>query len=204
MPVIAVTVQAGSTLIAPGGSTSLTATVANTNTQSVTWSTTAGTVTPTGPLTATFTAPATSGAATITATSVADPSRFGTVAIQYSTSTRYQGFVYREGSTLGLAGVQVRFYNASGGTVTTTTTNSSGVFSVVVPTSAVRFHILNASVPAGYYKAYKYNGLRYTTLEVTCSAPLPPPIPGGTVNLPTAVTVPPTTGPPPPPPNGCT
>ncbi len=113
------------------------------------------------------------------------------------------GKVVDQDSQVGISGVNVVFLNNVGTIIAQYTTAANGTFRATVPVTAIRFHIVSASIPGTYYKAYEYNGKRYTALSSLCSAPLPTLTAGTTISLPTFIDVPPTSGPPPPPPNGC-
>ncbi len=119
------------------------------------------------------------------------------------TTSGYSGRVVREDTLNGLANVKVQFKDAGGTILVTATTNSSGNFSIDVPSNAVRFHLQNSSLPTGYYKQFEYNSKRYTTLDTTCTAPLPTYVNGVRTPLLTSIVVSPQNLPPPPPPNGC-
>lgn len=77
---VVVTVTPATATVETGQTQQFTAVVANTTNQTVTWTATAGTLQPSG-LTAAWTAPGTSGPATVTATSVADPTKSGSAAV---------------------------------------------------------------------------------------------------------------------------
>ncbi|HRF59853.1 MAG TPA: hypothetical protein PLH94_08075 [Fimbriimonadaceae bacterium] len=110
-----------------------------------------------------------------------------------------RGQVVEEGSTFGIASVQVRFYDSGGALVDTLTTDAEGHFAGNVVTSATSFHVV--SIPLGYHKSYVFNGKRYAPLIAGCRAPLPS-LAGGNVTL-AAISVPSSSFPPPPPPDGC-
>jgi len=202
---LSVNLQPASATVGRNGQVNFTATVSNASNPDVTWSASTGSITPTGVGTATYTAPNAAATATVTATSVEDNTKSDsstvTVVVGVATVT---GKVVRSGSSLGLANVIIEFRDAGGATVATVTTNGSGNFSAGVPTTATRFHVRNSTVPSGYYKQYTYDGLRYTTLETTCSAPLPSLSEGTSTALASEIAFSPTSNPPPPPPNGCT
>lgn len=112
---------------------------------------------------------------------------------------RVHGRVVEEGSTFGIASVQLRFYNASGNVVDTLTTDNGGNYGGDVPTSATTFHVV--AIPLGYHNSYTYEGRRYAPLIAGCHAPLPS-LAGSNVTLPT-ISIPSSSFPPPPPPDGC-
>lgn len=201
---VSVNLQPSSATVGRNGQVAFTATVSNATDRSVTWSATGGTISPTGSNSATYTAPNSDGAFTVTATSTEDPTKSDsstvTVVVGVATVT---GRVIRSTTSTGIAGVIVEFRDNTGAAVQTATTNSSGNFSSAVPLTAVRFHIQNSSIPAGFYKQYNYNSLRYATTIATCSAPLPALSEGANTPLLTDLVIAPTTTPPPPPPNGC-
>lgn len=113
-----------------------------------------------------------------------------------------KGTVIDESTGLGVPGVKLLFYAASGALVDTDITDDNGKFSKDVDVDATQFHVDNASVPAGYFKSYNFKSKTYTTLDATCRAPLPPLSQGTLTTLP-AIRLSPTSGPPPPPPTGC-
>lgn len=119
------------------------------------------------------------------------------------TTSGYSGRVVREDTLGGLANIKVQFKDAGGSTLVTATTNASGNFSIDVPSTAVRFHIQSSSIPVGYYKQFEYSNKRYTTLDTTCTAPLPTYVNGVRTPLATSIVITPQNLPPPPPPNGC-
>jgi hypothetical protein len=201
---IQVDLQPSSATVGRNGQVNFVATVQNSADQNVSWTASAGSIAPTGPNTATYTAPNSAATATVTATSVADPTRAdsSTVNVVAGVAT-VTGRVVQQNSSFGIGGIVVEFRDSSGATVATATTNSSGNFSAAVPTSAVRFHLRNSSIPFSYYKQFTYNSLRYATTISTCSAPLPSLSEGGNFPLATTIALPPSSGPPPPPPNGC-
>lgn len=168
----------------------------------VTWSSTAGFVTPTGIGTAIFNGPAsgtavvtaTAGSQTDTATFTIDPTR-ATVSGRIVDQTTLSG--------IGNAIIEFRDGNTI---VATATSLGNGYFSGGVSPAADTFHVRASSISSAYYKLYTYNSLRYTMTDsdaFPCRAPLPALTAGGNTNLQTNLTVPPFGGPPPPPPNGC-
>ncbi len=201
---VSVNLSPSSTTVGRNGQVNFVATVSNATNQNVTWAISAGSINPTGVGTATFTAPNAAASVSVTATSVEDPSKSDsstvTVVVGVATVT---GRILRSGSSLGLANIVVEFRDNTGATVATATSNSSGNFSAAVPTAAVRFHLRNSTMPAGYYKQFNYDSMRYATTIATCSAPLPALTEGQSSALNTNITVAPTSQPPPPPPNGC-
>lgn len=205
-PTVTVAIQPKNVTVGPGSVLSFVATVANGTLNSVTWSSTAGTIAPTGATTATFTAPTADGTYTVTATSTDDTSRSDSSLVTVAsgaTTANVVGRVIRSGSTVGIANVVVRFYTSTGTQVGQATTNSTGNFSVVLPTTAARFHLIDSPALTGYYRQYNYNSQSYSILIPDCRAPLPALSPGSSVNLPTTISLPPNSGPPPPPPSGC-
>ncbi|MDX2060585.1 MAG: S8 family serine peptidase [Gemmatimonadales bacterium] len=79
-PTITVVVSPTNSSVVPGGSVSFTATVIGTTNQAVTWSATGGTINSSG----LYSAGQTAGTFSVTATSVADPSRSATVPVRVS------------------------------------------------------------------------------------------------------------------------
>ncbi len=169
----------------------------------VTWAVSAGFLTPLGIGSAQFVAPA-SGPATVTATSVVSGGIVRTCSVTVVPGmATVTGRVRRSGSSIGLPGVVVDFFDVAATLVATATTNSLGYFSGAVPANAVRFHLRNSSIPTGFYKQYTYDSMRYATTIAACSAPLPGLSAGVSTGLVTECVVSPNVGPPPPPPNGC-
>jgi hypothetical protein len=85
-PPVSVTISPSSGTVASGGTQPFTSTVANTTNQAVTWTATAGTISATG----LFTAPvvSTNTTITVTASSVADPSKSASATVQVLASTK--------------------------------------------------------------------------------------------------------------------
>ncbi|MBX3117690.1 MAG: hypothetical protein KF784_01395 [Fimbriimonadaceae bacterium] len=121
------------------------------------------------------------------------------------TTSGYTGRVVRQDTLNGLANVKVEIRDAGGSVLKVATTNSTGNFSVDLTGlgTPTRFHIINSSIPIGYFKQFSYNTKRYTTLDTTCSAPLPTYNPGFMTPMATSIVITPQNLPPPPPPNGC-
>ncbi|HVL39835.1 MAG TPA: hypothetical protein VM328_10645 [Fimbriimonadaceae bacterium] len=101
-------------------------------------------------------------------------------------------------------GAVIAFYDTNGVEVARATTDVNGNYSVSVPTTARRFHLLPEGLPTSqYYRSYSFQGRVYAPLIDTCRAPLPTLPSGGIITL-ANISVPKVTGPPPPPPTGCT
>lgn len=83
---VTVAVSPATVTVAAGGTQEFSATVANTSNGAVTWTTSAGTIAASGS-TATLTAPGTGGTVTVTATSVADPTKSGTATVTVTAAT---------------------------------------------------------------------------------------------------------------------
>lgn len=102
----------------------------------------------------------------------------------------------------------VDFYDASNNLVGSSQAQADGSFRAAVPTSATGFDIRRASIPAGYYREYQFNGKWYLPKPSACIAPLPALTAGITTTL-SNILVPATTdgngngAPPPPPPSAC-
>lgn len=193
------------TTVAPGGTATFTATVTGAANQNVNFTATGGTITKSVNV-GTYVAGQTTGNFTVTATSVADPTKTATASVTIANvgaNATVTGRVVRSGTQLGVQGIIVAFYNSNGSEVARVTTIADGSFSKVVPISARRFHLISSSIPAAYYKAFSYAGTRYSPLVPTCSVPLPALTAGQNYNMPVSVMLPSSTEPPPPPPNGC-
>lgn len=102
-----------------------------------------------------------------------------------------------------VVGAQIAFYDGSGTELARATTDVNGNYTVTVPTTARRFHLIADSLPTDlYYRSYAYNLKIFSPLIDTCKAPVPNLPTGGTVTL-RNIGVPKASGPPPPPPSGC-
>jgi hypothetical protein len=82
---VSVSLAPGNVTLAPDESTTVTATVTGDSGEGVTWSTSGGSITGSG-LSVTYTAPSSTGSYTVTATSVADSSRFDRANVTVATS----------------------------------------------------------------------------------------------------------------------
>ena len=203
---VGISIDPQSVTLAPNAVTSFDATVVGATNTGATFTATGGTVTVVGPHTVNYRAPAATGTYTITARAAANTSKTATativVAAVGSTAT-VTGRVVVDGTTSGIGGVEVAFYNNAGSEVARGTTSVSGNFSVQVPISARRFHVVANSLSTAYYKAYTYAGKRYSAIILNCSVGLPTLTAGTPYNLPSLIAVPSSAEPPPPPPNGC-
>lgn len=106
-----------------------------------------------------------------------------------------------------VAGVVVRFYNASNVQVGTATSRANGYFDAILGADAVKFDLDNSSFShsaTGYNSAFRYSGQWYFTSINPCRTTLPTIVPGVQKTLPSNVALSPASEPPPPPiPNGC-
>jgi hypothetical protein len=106
-----------------------------------------------------------------------------------------------------VAGVVVRFYNASNVQVGTATSRANGYFDAILGVDAVKFDLDNNSFShsaTGYNSAFRYNSQWYFPSIDPCRTPLPSITPGVQKNLPSTLGLSPSSEPPPPPvPNGC-
>lgn len=204
---IGITINPTSVNVAPGGATDFTATVSGSTNQTVNFSATAGTLTKTAANKAHYVAPSTAGTYTVTARPAADTTQSANAKVTVATvsgNATVSGKVLLEGTTTGISGITVQFFDRNNNVVAQKATGAGGAFSVSVPTTAVRFHLLASSInTANYYESYTFNTIRYSPLIPTCTAPIPTLTAGGSVTLNT-ISVPSTQGPPPPPPTGCT
>jgi hypothetical protein len=115
-----------------------------------------------------------------------------------------QGQVVRAGSSIGIPGIRVVFYDASFNLVGEATTRSNGWFDANIPSSATRFHLDPNTISLSFYnRAYKYGTLWYSPLITTCTAPLPPITQGVLTTLPNNPIQVPLKSSVPPPPSGC-
>ena len=203
---IGIEIDPQSVTLAPNGTTNFNATVLGSANTNATFTASGGTLTTTGPHSASYRAPSTTGTYTVTAKASANTSKTSSATVvvaNVGSNATVTGRILVDGTSIGISGLVVQFFNASGSEVARTTTNATGNFSAPVPTTAKRFHILSSSISASYYKAYEYRTVRYSALVVTCTAPLPALTAGASVSLPGTVQVPSAGDPPPPPPNGC-
>jgi hypothetical protein len=144
---------------------------------------------------------------------------FGTVRVvfdgnQFSSTVRV---VQPDAILLGLgrttdgfpsAGIQIKALNAAGATVATGLVASDGTIRMSLPTTSVRFTTNFALVDPGpqfyYARQFAYNSKDYSTIILTCTAPLPALTSGVASNLASAlVFYRNSSGSPPPPPDGC-
>lgn len=202
---VGVSIDPTTATVSPAGSVAFTATVTGATNTNVNFTATGGTITKVGNV-GTYRAGTTTGSFSVTATSVADPSKKATATVTIANvgaNATINGRVYQDGSSIGISGIIVAFYNSSGSEVARATTAADGTFTKLVPITARRFHIIPSSISASYYKAFSYAGTRYSPLLPTCSVPLPPITAGQTYTMPVPVYIPSASEPPPPPPNGC-
>lgn len=106
-----------------------------------------------------------------------------------------------------VAGVVVRFYDASNNQVGTATSRANGYFDAILGAEAVKFDLDNSSfshTTTGFNSAFRYNSQWYFTSVNPCRTPLPTIVPGVQKTLPSTIGLSPASEPPPPPvPNGC-
>ena len=155
------------------------------------------------PATGAYTATAPGGIFTISAS--ANGNNYQTTYRVTPRQSRLFGKVADASSGIGVSGIVVLFYDASGTTLVGSITSSyNGNFLASVPTTAKFFNLKTTSIPAGlYHRSFSYNGLRYSP-TVPCSAPTP----GGLANgvetvMPATIALPPSSLSPPGPPDGC-
>lgn len=146
-PEVSVSMSPASATVSVGGSTSFTATVSGTDTKTVQWTASAGTIVPSGN-SATWTAPVASGSYKVTATSTADPSRSASatitvpqIGLTVSPSSSTVGFGGSQTLTASITGIvdNSLTWTASGGTidgsgatVTWQSPESAGDYTIVV------------------------------------------------------------------------
>lgn len=188
--------------VGPNGQVDFVATVTGSANQDVSWAATSGSFVATGVGKATYTA--TSVNATVTASSIADPTKFKTASVTIAANlATLKGRVQQNDTSGGIAGVVIDFYDIGGTVVGTATTPSSGNFTLAISPTAVTFQVRPASISSGYYKAYKYNTKHYAPLVLSCRGPIPALTAGTTTNLVTPIVLSRTYEAPPPPPDGC-
>ncbi len=126
-------------------------------------------------------------------------------------STRYQvrdrvvrlsGNVFVQGSGTPVYGVVIEFFDDQRLLVGSTRTQIDGSFRAIVPSRAVSFQILNASLPTEVHRSFLFNGDRYDTGRATCRAPFFP-FENGIRFLDTDILLAPNNGRPAPEPTGC-
>ncbi len=202
---VGITIDPISTTLNPNGTAAFTATVTGATNLNVNFSATGGTITKSVNV-GTYTAGSTTGNFTVTATSVADPTKSATANVTIANlgqNATVTGRVVVENTTIGVQGVIVAFYNSTGSELARATTGVDGRFTRIVPVAARRFHLLSSSISNAYYKQFSYAGTRYSPLVPSCSVPLPTLTAGQTYNMPVSIMLSSTANPPPPPPNGC-
>ena len=151
-----------------------------------------------------YTATASGSAFTVTATADGGP-QAGAAQVKAPGQALVSGRVVDGYGNFGRT-MWVDFFNAGGIKVGESRVQGNGNFRADVPTTATHFQVRFNSIPAGYYKEYRYLGLWYLP-DGFCMAPLPALSAGGSANV-GDVLVPPTTSgganlPPPPPPSPC-
>jgi hypothetical protein len=184
------------------GTVELNAYVLGESNQQVSWSVSAGSITPTGEGSATFHAPGTAQMVTVTATSVANPSLSDSIQIDVQERPAVIRGKVMSMNGVGVGGVRVQMMDDTGAVLATGTTESDGTFGVVSPMSVVRFQVDPQSIPSAYYTRYRYGGRVYEAADVNCPAPLPEVCGHLEVNLPSAIVLVPRTLPAPDP-TGC-
>lgn len=200
---VGISIAPQSVMVGPGTSTTFTATVTGSTNTGVIWSNSGGSFTSTNNNTAVWKAPTTNGTYTVTASSAANSNikAVATITVgNVGSMANISGKVVLEGSTTGVSGVQVAFYNSAGTELSRLTTNSTGAFSGSIPNTAKRFSLVPGSLVA-YYKIFGYGSFRYNALVTTCTAPLPA-LTSGSATM-QNIRITPTFEAPPPPPNGC-
>ncbi|MBI5706526.1 MAG: hypothetical protein HZC36_06005 [Armatimonadetes bacterium] len=199
---VSISLTPTSATVGPNGQVDFVATVTGSANQEVSWSAPTGSFNATGVGKATYTASTLS--TTVTAASIADPTKFKTASVTVvANQATLKGRVQQNDTAGGISGVVIDFYNIGGTVIGTATTNASGNFTLAIDPSAVTFQLRPASISSGYYKAYKYNVKHYTPLELACRAPIPTLTAGTTTNLATPIVLSRTYEAPPPPPDGC-
>ncbi|MEQ1822414.1 MAG: hypothetical protein ABL949_07885 [Fimbriimonadaceae bacterium] len=203
---VGVSIDPPAVTLGPGRSTVITGTVTGATNTTVNFSASAGSISRINSRQINYTAPTVLGNYTVTASAAANSSKTATCNVTVANvgnNGTVTGQVRREGTTTGVPNATVAFYNSAGAELGRATTGADGRFSASVPITATRFHIITSSITPAYYAQYTYSGLRYTTLVISCSAPLPVLSAGSTTPLPNGVDLNLSSDPPPPPPNGC-
>jgi hypothetical protein len=177
--------------------------VASTNWTTTDNGNTAGILQPDG----TFAATAATGPNVFTATGTAGGQNYS-VAYRVKPVQALVTGVIQDSNGASAYHVAIVFYNSSGVEVSRALSQFDGTFRASMPTTAVVFNLDSQSVTTTkYFRSFKFGGKRYTTLEQTCSAPLPALTNGTTTSIGTLVIDAAFTGgipnPPPPPPDGC-
>jgi hypothetical protein len=204
---VGITIEPDAVQLGPGAKTIFIAPVTGSTNPNVTWTTTGGSIRVLSAGRMEYTAPTLSGNYTVTATAAANTNRRATASITVANvgaNAIVQGRAIVDGSTLGVAGASIAFYNSAGLELGRVTTGTDGRFTATIPSTARRFHVVPSSInETQFYRSYEYANFRYTMLVSSCTAPLPTLTAGGTTILPTDVRIPRASDPPPPPPNGC-
>ncbi len=146
--------------------------------------------------------PSAAGTFTVTATSLANKSKFVTFKVLSvpKTMALVKGSVRSGGK--GVAGIGIRFLNSFNTVIATGSSGSLGDFTVAVPTAAKWMTVNGATIPAAYYNSYQYKGDWFTALVASCRAALPV-LKAGVVTTGTDLGLAASSGSPPPPPTGC-
>jgi hypothetical protein len=171
-----VTVRANSIELVTGASTDITAAVIGMQDRRVTWTVSGGTFEETSEGAIRYTAPEQTGTYTVTATSVADPTKSDSVTITVvERKAIVRGRVRaRANARTGIYNVVVIFFDANGAEVGRTATLGDGTFGAELPMTARRFHLDPASINSSrYHSEYTYGSLVYDADVATCTAPLP-------------------------------
>jgi hypothetical protein len=121
-PPVSITITPTSTSLIAGDTRQFTATVTNSNDTSVTWTTTAGTISPSG----LYTAPATTGTYTVTAKSVADTTKTASAAVTVTAPTPVTISVSPTSSSLTAGGKQQFTATVGGSSDTSVTWSATG------------------------------------------------------------------------------
>jgi hypothetical protein len=113
--------------------------------------------------------------------------------------------VLRDSAGQGVGGAVIKFYDASGGFISQTTSRAAGGFEKELPTSARQFTIDISGIPnsTNYFNQVSYNQEEYLSNDAGCLAPLPAFAQGQAKQLLTDVVITPRWLGPPPPPTGC-
>lgn len=127
----------------------------------------------------------------------------GTTSGGPGTNTRLNGTVVIDGTTTGVSGVRIVFYNAAGNPVGSVTSNSSGVYTYDVSPSATTFFVDGTTVNrTTFYGSFYYLGDSFQYSLSSCKAGLPALTSGATISL-QEIGLPAQGSPPPPPPTNC-